>query len=122
MSDRDRAVEALERLRAMEPFDGGASAIERHRQEAIHHVAALVSELEQSDQSGTADDSVETPDGWEDGEAWEDKVETAREKASIAPSKGTLTTKTINGREYYYLQWRDGEKVKSQYVAPVDPA
>ncbi|MDS0261221.1 hypothetical protein NDI56_17615 [Haloarcula sp. S1CR25-12] len=122
MSDRDRAVEALERLRAMEPFDGGESTIERHRQEAIRHVTTLVAELEQSDQSGTADDSVETPDGWEDGDAWEDKVETAREKAAIPPSKGTLTTKTIKGREYYYLQWRDGEKVKSQYVAPVDPA
>lgn len=35
---------------------------------------------------------------------------------------GTLTTKTIDEREYYYLQWREGEKVKSQYVAPVSPS
>jgi hypothetical protein len=32
-----------------------------------------------------------------------------------------VTTKTIDEREYYYLQWREGEKVKSQYVAPVSP-
>jgi len=48
-------------------------------------------------------------------------VETAREKADIPVSKGTLTTKTINGRDYYYLQWRDGKTVTSQYVGPVDP-
>ncbi|EMA18794.1 hypothetical protein C442_14170 [Haloarcula amylolytica JCM 13557] len=30
--------------------------------------------------------------------------------------------KTIDDREYYYLQWREGEQVKSQYVAPVGPS
>jgi hypothetical protein len=30
--------------------------------------------------------------------------------------------KTIDGREYYYLQWRQGDRVKNQYVAPVSPA
>lgn len=83
---------------------------------------ALVEELEKSTQAETSNDSVETPDGWDDDNKWEDKLEAAREKAAISASKGTLTTKTINGREYYYLQWREGEKVKSQYVAPVDPA
>lgn len=38
-----------------------------------------------------------------------------------APSTATLTTKTINGNQYYYWQWREGEKIKSEYIRPVDP-
>ena len=122
MSDRDHAIEALERLRTIRPPESGGSTIEQHRQDAIEHVEALIAELEKSTQVEMVDDSVQTPDNWDDDEEWEDKLEAAREKAAIAASKGTLTTKSINGREYYYLQWREGEKVKSQYVAPVDPA
>jgi len=122
MSERDHAIQALEHLRKIQPPESGESTVEQHRQDAIEHVEVLVAELEKLTQVETSDDSVETPDGWGDDEEWEDKLETAREKAAISESKGTLTTKTINGREYYYLQWREGEKVKSQYVAPVDPA
>lgn len=61
------------------------------------------------------------PDGWEDDE-WDDALEDAYDKADIPTSKGALTTKTIDGRDYYYLQWREGDQVKSQYVAPVVPA
>ncbi|WP_394743104.1 hypothetical protein [Natronococcus roseus] len=38
-----------------------------------------------------------------------------------APSRATLTTKKINGNQYYYWQWREGEKTKSEYIRPVDP-
>ncbi|NKE37931.1 hypothetical protein GWG54_19450 [Natronococcus sp. JC468] len=38
-----------------------------------------------------------------------------------APSNATLTTKEINGNRYYYWQWREGEKIKSEYIRPVDP-
>lgn len=65
-----------------------------------------------------ADDN---PDDWDD-EKWDDAIEEAYAKADIPSSKGTLTTKTIDGRDYYYLQWREGDDVKSQYVAPVVPA
>jgi hypothetical protein len=37
-----------------------------------------------------------------------------------APSGATLTTKNINGNQYYYWQWREGEKIKSEYIRPVD--
>lgn len=63
-----------------------------------------------------------TPDEWDDDEAWEDALDEAREKADLAAGKGTLTIKTIDGRGYYYLQWREGSKIKSAYVAPVSPA
>ena len=65
--------------------------------------------------------TTETPEEWDDDE-WEDAVDDAREEAEIPASKGTLTTKTIDGRDYYYLQWREGSKIRSQYVAPVTPA
>ena len=70
----------------------------------------------------SAEQAVDTtPDEW-DAEEWEDVVDDARDEADLAPGKGTLTTKTIDGRDYYYLQWRAGSKIKSQYVAPVTPA
>jgi len=61
--------------------------------------------------------------GWEDQEdEWNDRLEEAYEEADLPRSKGTLTKKEIDDRKYYYLQWREGEKVRSQYVAPVSPA
>ena len=37
------------------------------------------------------------------------------------PSKATITIKEINDNRYYYWQWREGDKVKSKYKAPVNP-
>lgn len=37
------------------------------------------------------------------------------------PSKATITIKDINDNRYYYWQWREGDKVKSKYKAPVSP-
>ena len=61
------------------------------------------------------------PDEWGE-EEWDDAVDEAREKADLLAGKGTFTVKQIDGRGYYYLQWREGSKIKSQYVAPVSPA
>ncbi|MFC4451889.1 hypothetical protein [Halorussus aquaticus] len=36
------------------------------------------------------------------------------------PLKATITIKEINGNRYYYWQWRDGDKIRSQYKGPVD--
>jgi hypothetical protein len=61
------------------------------------------------------------PDEWTGSEEeWEEAVIEARDKAGQW-GKPSLTTKTIDGRDYYYLQWREGDRVSSQYVAPVDP-
>ena len=65
--------------------------------------------------------TTEIPEEWDDNE-WEEAVDDARDEADLPDSKGTLTTKTIDGRDYFYLQWREGSKIKSQYVAPVSPA
>jgi hypothetical protein len=37
------------------------------------------------------------------------------------PSKATITIKEINDNRYYYWQWRDGDKIRSQYKGPVSP-
>jgi hypothetical protein len=37
------------------------------------------------------------------------------------PSKATITIKEINDNRYYYWQWRDGSKIRSQYKGPVSP-
>jgi len=37
------------------------------------------------------------------------------------PSKATITIKEINDNRYYYWQWRDGDKICSQYKGPVNP-
>ena len=34
--------------------------------------------------------------------------------------QGYLSRKVIKGKEYYYLQWREGKKVVSQYVSLPD--
>ena len=37
------------------------------------------------------------------------------------PSKAKITIKEINDNRYYYWQWREGDKIKSKYKAPVSP-
>jgi hypothetical protein len=78
--------------------------------------AQAAAELEEQ-----ATDVKGTPDEWDD-EEWDDALDEAREKADLSAGKGTLTMKQIDGRGYYYLQWRQGSKIKSAYVAPVSPA
>ncbi|WP_266082998.1 hypothetical protein [Haladaptatus caseinilyticus] len=37
------------------------------------------------------------------------------------PAKASIVTKTINDYQYYYFQWREGDTIKSEYLAPVSP-
>lgn len=121
MSNEKYAHQALS---ALERID--ADTLDQDARDAHEQAVAAVDELAVAlgDNNG-ADEAVavDAPEEWADDEdEWDEKVEEAYEAAAIPHSKGTLTTKTIDDREYYYLQWREGEKVKSQYVAPVSPA
>jgi len=118
MTDRSHASQARDHLERID-VDGDAE-LAALRARAVEAVDELIDHMEANSED-QASVEPDTPTSWDEGE-WEASVESAREKAGIAPSKGTLTTKTINGRDYYYLQWREGDKVRSQYVAPVDPA
>jgi len=94
----------------------------RRLAEYAEQMADYKEEKAQRDLEERAEQDVDTmPDEW-DADEWEDVVDDARDEADLAPGKGTLTTKTIDDRDYYYLQWRAGSKIKSQYVAPVTPA
>lgn len=80
-------------------------------------------EAERELEQRAAVDADDVPDEWDDREdEWNEAVDSAREKADLPGSKGSITTKTIDGRDYYYLQWREGDSTPSQYVAPVNPA
>jgi len=55
-------------------------------------------------------------------EAAEDEIdERPDDLPDDVPSKATITIKEINDNRYYYWQWREGEKVRSQYKGPVSP-
>ena len=59
----------------------------------------------------------EPPQEWEgDAEEWREAV-----SDSEAPERATLTTKTIKDNEYLYWQWTEGDKTKSEYIAPKSP-
>jgi hypothetical protein len=63
------------------------------------------------------------PDDWDgDPDQWSEALEEAYDEIDISAGKGTITTKEIDGRRYYYLQWREGSDVVSKYIAPVSPA
>lgn len=79
---------------------------------ADYHEAQAERELEER-----ADDDAEIPEEW-DADEWDDALEDVED----APSGATRTKKTIDGRQYYYYQWREGDKIKSEYIAPVVPS
>lgn len=43
------------------------------------------------------------------------EIESIENRIALLP-KGSITKKVIQGKDRYYLQWRDGEKVKSRYI------
>ena len=42
------------------------------------------------------------------------------DRPESVPSKASLTMKTINGNDYEYWQWRDGDSIKSKYHGLAD--
>ena len=34
--------------------------------------------------------------------------------------KGSITTKTVSGKNYYYLKYRQGDKIKNDYIGKDD--
>ncbi len=37
------------------------------------------------------------------------------------PAKASVVVKEINNNRYEYYQWREGDKIRSQYKRPVNP-
>ncbi|MFC7079443.1 hypothetical protein [Halorussus caseinilyticus] len=80
--------------------------------EALRHVASYAEELaEYREREERLAEKEE-----------EDKIEERPDDLpDDVPSKATITIKEINGNRYYYWQWRDGDKIRSQYKGPVNP-
>jgi len=103
--------------------------------ERAAEMAAAADELDAVDNDPTAgptypdleivehpDYSLPAPGEWEDREdQWNEKVQAALEKADQPRGHPSLSRKEIDGRAYYYLQWRQDEKIHTQYIAPVEP-
>jgi len=115
-----QALSALERI-DIESQDKPVRECYDDAMAAVDELAAMLAAAK--DDTVEEQHAVDAPEEWADDEdEWDEKIDDAYDEAEIPRSKGTLTVKTIDDREYYYLQWREGEKVKSQYVAPVSPA
>lgn len=79
--------------------------------ETLHTIAEYATQLAnaKTEQHDTDDDVEE-----------EDEV-VDEDLPKNVPSKASKTQKTINGNDYWYWQWRDGEQIKSEYIGPVNP-
>jgi hypothetical protein len=90
---------------------------------AIHLEAQAEYEMEKRIQSESEGERVsDSPDEWDEDE-WEEKLKEKQEALDgEIPAKANRVTKTIDGRDYVYAQWREGDKVVSEYIAPVIPA
>lgn len=86
------------------------------------HATAVANwqEAERELEANAEHDTDTVPDEW-DEDKWKQQLEEARAEADVS-GRATLTTKTIDGRDYYYLQWRESDSTPSKYVAPVVPA
>lgn len=121
MSYHAHAKTALEELQAIDRDTLPAELTETYDR-ALEDIETLCTDFDTATEpDNQPTKQPDTPEEWDEDE-WDDKLDAARDKAPIPPTKGSLTTKTINGRDYYYLQWRDGDTVTSQYVGPVEPA
>ncbi|QIO24421.1 hypothetical protein [Haloarcula sp. JP-L23] len=123
MEDRDRATKARTHLHEMATGEHENEEVRDSYRQALTAVETLIDQLSEATTGRDRSESpAEPPDNWEDDKDWEEALGSAYEKAGIDRSTGTITTKTIDDRDYYYLQWREGDAVKSQYVGPVTPA
>lgn len=86
--------------------------------EIARYAQQLADSKEQAIEAELEEESIEqdsTPEEWDENE-WDTVISEVD-----SPQRACLTTKTIDGRDYFYFQWREGSKIKSKYVAPVSP-
>lgn len=119
-----------DRDRPAPPRDAPQDIIDRLQQQPPDRLEAIASYAEQlatvkraaeteSDGAVEPGDRVsfaDAPDEWS-ADAWNDVTDDCS-----APPRASVTVKEIDGRSYYYYQWREGDAVKSEYIAPVNPA
>ena len=88
------------------------NTLDEYSSELLRHVASYAEELAEYRER---EDCLSEEDS--DGEV----KERPDDLPDDVPSKATITIKEINDNRYYYWQWRDGDKIRSQYKGPVNP-
>jgi hypothetical protein len=76
--------------------------------DVAHYAEALAEQREREARLAEAEEEDEIDEGPDD-------------LPDDVPTKATITIKEINDNRYYYWQWRDGDKIRSQYKGPVNP-
>ncbi|GAB7095352.1 hypothetical protein JCM30237_25050 [Halolamina litorea] len=89
-----------------------AGALATHRREARQSAEEV--------SGGTGDDVAGADDADDAGEDRTDSIADAEDRPEGVPAKASTTIKEINGNRYHYWQWRDGDKIRSQYKGPAD--
>jgi hypothetical protein len=77
--------------------------------ETLHTIAEYATQL-----ANTKTERADIDDIEEQDEAVDEDL------PSNVPARASKTQKTINGNDYWYWQWRDGEQIKSEYIGPVN--
>lgn len=99
-----------------EPLKKQSAARLRHISQYAQELADAKDrrEQEQQEKTGEEDDQEDTDVEEPDRDQHEDLPEGV-------PAKASITIKEINNNRYYYWQWREGDKIRSQYKGPVNP-
>lgn len=99
-----------------------ARALAAHRREGtnLRQSEGESTRNDPDEESGSSEPTAQEPIDGTPAEWAEDEWEAAVRDAE-APARATLTVKTINDNRYYYLQWREGDHVRSAYVGPASP-
>jgi len=106
------AKQSPDRLRALATW-ADELADWKTKREKHERAQRLGKDEQRSERSPDSEDQPDPPD---------ELVEEVREELGLPPSKGYTVIKTIDGRDYYYYQWREGDRVTSEYMKPVAPA
>lgn len=88
--------------------------MEKQDEQTLRDIADYAGALAEFRQAGTGEEKVVEDAG--------EEVETDHDEEfgrCDAPSRATRVIKEINENRYYYWQWREGEKIKSEYIGPV---
>lgn len=91
--------------------------LERQGPEDLRTIAAYAEELavyKEAQAEAELDD--------QDDEVVRESSEDIDDLPDDVPGKASVVIKEINDNRYEYYQWRDGEKIRSKYKAPVNPS
>lgn len=94
--------------------------VQKQSPERLRILAQYAEELANAKEQQREQDQAEKTDSEDDVED-EDISRDDEDLPDDVPRRATKTQKTINDNQYWYWQWREGDKIKSEYIKPVNP-